>query len=140
MPLRRDKNPLDGKLAELERELREVRRSMRTASRGDRPGPAHAERNPEPERNAPRAESPDAGHGELFAYATRDRDGRETGPRPRRSAGTEDKQKFARYFAGASFVGGMPPMRETRRLQRNKAIFMVIVVIVAAFIIYSIFR
>ena len=140
MPLRREKNLLDGKLAELERELREVRRSMRTASRGDRPGSPPDAPDPKPARDAPRTESPDAGHGELFAYATRGRHGQETGPRARRNAGTEDKRKFARYFAGASFVGGMPPMRETRRLQRNKAIFMVIVVIVAAFIIYSIVR
>jgi hypothetical protein len=45
-------------------------------------------------------------------------------------------QRFANYFSSGNFLGGRP-MKQEKSVQRNKAVFMIVVVIVVAF---SVFR
>lgn len=137
MPIRKNDHPMDERLAELERELRQVRKNLRAVEKGHGTSPrfpeptaAGEQPDPTPPRNAS-----DARHGELFAYASGG-----TRPGHAQPRDVDDKRRFAHYFASGSFVGGMRPMREVRRVQRNKAIFMVIIVLVVAFILFSIFR
>ncbi len=70
-------------------------------------------------------------------YRTPEIPPRTTQPSPARAGmGPQaDKQRFASYFSG-SFIGGRP-MREERRVQRNRAIVMMIVVVIVAYIVYS---
>jgi hypothetical protein len=41
-------------------------------------------------------------------------------------------QRFANYFSSGNFLGGRP-MKQEKSVQRNKAVFMIVVVIVVAF-------
>lgn len=50
----------------------------------------------------------------------------------------EDKRRFANYFSGSLL--GARPVREERRLQRNRAIVMLIVVAIVAYVVYSLVR
>jgi hypothetical protein len=54
--------------------------------------------------------------------------------RPRR--GFEKNERFASYLASGSF-GKARPLSKERKLQRNKAIFMLIVVLLLAFVLYK---
>jgi hypothetical protein len=45
-------------------------------------------------------------------------------------------QRFANYFSSGNFLGGRP-MKQEKSVQRNKAVFMIVVVIIVAF---SVFR
>ena len=45
-------------------------------------------------------------------------------------------QRFAQYFSSGNFLGGRP-LRQEKSVQRNKAVFMIVVVIIFAF---SVFR
>jgi hypothetical protein len=46
-----------------------------------------------------------------------------------------DAGKFAAYLASGSF-GKAPPLAKEKRIQRNKAIFMVLFVLIAAYVLY----
>ena len=53
---------------------------------------------------------------------------------PERSGGPKNKavmkdQRFANYFSSGNFLGGRP-MKQEKSVQRNKAVFMIVVVIV----------
>ncbi len=130
-------DPLDRRLAELERELRDVEKSIRVMERGDpapavprAPAPARARRAPPP----PRAVR-EPGGGDLFAYARqRGEAGREGAGPPR-----QDKERFASYFTSGNFIRSRP-LRQERRLQRNKALFMLFVVAMVAFVVVSLLR
>lgn len=158
---------IDARLQDIDRRLREVRKAMRDASRGKPvavPQPVAAPRLARPSRDVPPPSDPAtyAPSGtipEADATATpRDAplapdvrwtppppgtDPLPTPPRPVRSpvgarpprGSGEDKQRFASYFSG-SFIGARP-LREERRVQRNRAIVMMIVVAVATFVVYS---
>ena len=90
-------------------------------------------------------------HGELFDWAPRaeqmDRQSLGQPPKvfgqslPESGAGPKNKavmkdQRFANYFSSGGFLGGRP-MKQEKSVQRNKAVFMLVVVIVVAF---SVFR
>jgi hypothetical protein len=50
-------------------------------------------------------------------------------------------ERFANYFSSGGFLGGPRPMKQERNVQRNKAVFMVIVVIVVFFwVSYLVFK
>ena len=107
-------------------------------------------------REPPRTEMPSdprsAGpHGELFEWAPRAEQMErqslgqppkvfgqslpESAPSPKNRAVTQD-QRFANYFSSGGFLGGRP-MKQEKSVQRNKAVFMLVVVIIVAF---SVFR
>lgn len=134
---------LEARAAELERRLREVRRAIAAAERGR---PVTPPRDLESARATPRAPerlaSPAAaGSVPRLAKPT------PTAPLPRaepaaagrRTSPVEtDRERFAHYF-GSAFLGRPPPSVE-RRLQRNRAIVMLIVVAILAYIVYSLAR
>ncbi len=157
---------IDAKLQDIDRKLREVRKAMKDASRGRPvivPPPAAAPRlarpdwggprppepaAPEPAGAPPEADVPAPPRGVPVEPEARwtppppradfpsapPRPVRPPGGRPPRGSG-EDKQRFASYFSG-SFIGARP-LREERRVQRNRAIVMMFVVAVAAYVVYS---
>ena len=106
----------------------------------------------EPPKPEARPEPKPAGAGgELFDWAPRaekmDRQASGMPPKvigqslPEPSGGPKNKavmkdQRFANYFSSGNFLGGRP-MKQEKSVQRNKAVFMVVVVIVVAF---SVFR
>ena len=49
--------------------------------------------------------------------------------------GQLDKKRFTNYFAQGSFMGPVMPLKQEKNLQRNKAVFMLIVVIVVGFVV-----
>jgi hypothetical protein len=62
-------------------------------------------------------------------------------PAPRAAPGRSGFQKnerFASYLASGSF-GKTKPLGKTRRVQRNKALFMLAVVLLLAFVLYKAF-
>ena len=120
--------------------LQKIEEAVAPPSRGD-----PVARGAEPEAAAPPVPA-----GELFAWRPpvpwRDK-GRNTpdAPSPRASRVTEPTPKaghllqddrFTNYFSSGSFVGTRPSKGEGR-VQRNKAIFMIVVVVVFGFILYS---
>lgn len=52
---------------------------------------------------------------------------------PKNKAVMKD-QRFANYFSSGNFLGGRP-MKQEKSVQRNKAVFMIVVVIVVTFIV-----
>ncbi len=142
MAYRRTVSPVDAKLAELDRELRQVRRTLRSATR-NAGSPAAPRRAPAARATTPAAPSSraDARGGELFAHAEQAREPSSApAPRARAPGGGEAKERFAHYFASGSFVGATRPMREERRIRRNKALYMVILAVIVAFVIFSLLR
>lgn len=165
-PIHTPATGIDAKLQDIDRKLREVRKAMKDASRGRPvvvPHAAAAPRIARPVWEAPRpadpvAPAPSAPHPEADAPGPTRAvpvapDTRWTPPAPRAEPEPvqprqtrpadgrpargpfEDKQRFASYFSG-SFIGARP-LREERRVQRNRAIVMMFVVAVAAYIVYS---
>lgn len=49
-----------------------------------------------------------------------------------------EPERFANYFSSGSF-GKTRPLGYEKRLQRNKAIFMVIFVVIVAYVMYRVF-
>jgi len=152
----RKRTVLDQRLKELEKESRLVGNDIRLLSRAlkrsdqdiawkrlktvEEPPIAVREQAPAPE--ADEAAGP---REELFHWRTRQRAGMAAvvaPPRPRASAdrAASDKkrfevdQQFANYFASGSFAPS-GAAGETRTVQRNKAVFMIVVVVVVAFIV-----
>ncbi|HPG01082.1 MAG TPA: hypothetical protein PLE77_13565 [Kiritimatiellia bacterium] len=54
----------------------------------------------------------------------------------RQRAGSKD-ERFANYFSSGNFLGASKPLKQEKNVQRNKAIFMVVIVVLVAF---SVFR
>ncbi len=135
-----ERRDLAARAAELERQLREVRRAIAAAERGrqvrlpelrgERPA-----RPPEPAVRASGAEPQPAGSGEPRAA---ERAGPTAPAGSRVRPVSTDRERFAHYF-GSSFLRGPPPDVE-RRVQRNRAIVMLVVVAILAYIVYSLAR
>ncbi len=50
-------------------------------------------------------------------------------------------ERFANYFSSGGFLGGPRPMKQERNVQRNKAVFMIMAVIVVFFwVFYLVFK
>jgi hypothetical protein len=143
MKFRRTKpNPtrFDGRLSEIDEELRRLRQDMKNVSRG-RP----VALSPAPKPRARPAPAPGAGPAaapasDLFSHAARTE-----APNPR-SPGADDiragvgmdKQKFGRYFSSGSFLAEQADPAD-RRVTKNRLILIVVVFLLIAFVIYSVF-
>ena len=136
------KNPDEGSLPRL-KSLRHEDRRVPPPTRKD---PVLTPR--EPPKPEPK---PTGAGGELFDWAPRaeqlDRQAAGMPPKvigqslPGPAGGPKNKavmkdQRFANYFSSGNFLGGRP-MKQEKSVQRNKAVFMIVVVIVVAF---SVFR
>lgn len=152
------------RLKELEKESRLIQADIRTLSKAlQRPGAletvpslksraASASRVSAPARTDPAVSSPGAAAGEmakdlgdLFAWRGPER------PRSPQAVGVPasvpsvelegrrrtvlDDNRFLNYFASGSFVGRPPA--QARRVQRNKAIFMLLIVALFGFILFK---
>ena len=130
-------SPLKRRLRNIERELgavdREARTLVKTIERGEaRPAPP-----------SPRYPRPDPHSGDLFATSFQPA-GTKTENDEQLSAQERGKlernQRFANYFISGS-VDGIRPLRGERRIQRNKAIAMVLFVAIILFaVLYWIAR
>lgn len=146
-PERQTQRDLEARSAELERRLREVRRAIAAAERG-RPVELSPELrggggvSPVPGGPVPRrlekmsSAEPETVAGEEGAAAAPSEPASARGSRG--SSLRTDRQRFAHYF-GSSFLRTPPPSVE-RRLQRNRALVMLIVVAILAYIVYSLAR
>jgi len=108
-----------------------------------RKDPVKAE--PEPPRVMTGAEKPS----DLFGWAGSSNAGAADGAPPpgygraeqaqaeaqRQRAASKD-ERFANYFSSGGFLGGAKPLKVEKNVQRNKAIFMVVIVILAAFTVF----
>ena len=126
--------------------LKSLRHEDRRVPPPTRKDPVSAPR--EPPQPVPKPASAD---GELFDWAPRaeqmDRQAAGMPPKvigqslPGPAGGPKNKavmknQRFASYFSSGNFLGGRP-MKQEKSVQRNKAVFMIVVVIIVAF---SVFR
>ena len=114
---------LDERLHEVERRLREVRRSMKALERGRLPSP------PLPPPPAAPDRAPAAAAGRAAPRAE------EAPPPAAARAAPDERNRFQRYFAHASFPAGAIGRRD-RRVMRNKAIAVLIGAIFLAMLIY----
>ncbi len=115
---RRHSHPIDERLDDVERRLREVRRSLKMLSRSGDRSPAIL---PAP-TPAPMLKRPAAGG--------------TPSPQRRPSVGPpSDRRRFLRYFASASFPPGLS-VREERRIRRNK-IF--VILLTAGFLLWMLY-
>jgi hypothetical protein len=140
---------LEDRLAELDRELKHVRKSIRAVEKGEAPLPAApvppARRAaPAPPAASAPAAAPPPPPDDLFSLAAR------RAPPPAAGPGTAaadappggypaqgmERDRFGRYFTSGSLISDRP-LRQERRVLRNKALFMVFVVGVVAFIVLS---
>jgi len=148
---------LDARLREIDRRLREVRKAIRKAEKGltarvpetvtaSAPAAAPTLRRPSTAAQArrPSQSPPDA---ELFQLPSDPRTAEPVGGGSSRSgppAGRpgwgqiEDKKRFANYFSGSML--SPRAAQESRRVQRSRAILMLIVVAVLAYIVYYLAR
>ena len=153
----RKKSQLERRIRGLEKEAGKVRGDIRTLSRALSKGNGlagrsrpHAHRQgyldlrteraspssvPEqaPSANGIRAQKSGAPGRGAIGYPAFPRGGGQPGKRGGRNADV-DNQRFAAYLASGSF-GGMQPLGHEKNVQRNKAIFMIVVVLVVAFVI-----
>ncbi len=144
----------EARLAELERQLRDVRRAMKAVARGrtvdwssvrtsatvavppsqvrDRVDESSAAVVREP---AVEATPPGEDNSELRATVA-SLPGERTAATAR--APRIEKERFAHYFSGHLFRG--PPISEERRVQRNRAIVMVVVVFLVGYVLYVLLK
>lgn len=147
-------NRIAKRLAEIERDLNRARKTERAIRAGRvRPESAHAPIKPlrpeemaamairtEPPVSAPTAAAPAA----LFPGVERDPDlfshatirGKMESAAP--SADPRDRKRFAHYLASGGLMG-LQPLRQDRTHVRNRAIVMIVVVILVAFSLYRVF-
>ncbi len=145
------KNPEDVSLPRL-KSLKYEDRRVPPPTRKDPVLSSREQAVPEP-KPEPKPEPRPAGiKGELFEWAPRaeqmEREAAGSPPKvfgqalpdssavPRNKAVMKD-QRFANYFSSGNFLGGQRPMKQEKSVQRNKAVFMLVVVIIVAF---SVFR
>jgi len=153
---RKKESAFDRKLKDIEREKRRLQNEIKSLSRamkkGDVPPPGTTDSRMPPRRiPAPdKKESPSNAQeppGELFAWnkdkaAPREA---ESPAKPLTSPLVAEKkmpvhgdERFSNYFS----AGGLKtpyPARQERSIQKNKAIFMVVLVIVLGYIIFTVF-
>lgn len=134
--------PLERRLRELEEEERALQQHVKEVARKVRKIEHVAADSGFP-RGEPRLAStvPRPGAPETLAAAEA---GVDPAPAPRaapapgmapRNPGPRETERFANYFANGSF-GKARPMGRERQVMRNKAIFMVVVVALVAFLLY----
>ncbi|MBU1693929.1 MAG: hypothetical protein KKC51_08180 [Verrucomicrobia bacterium] len=156
------KMPFERRLKELEREARQVRADLKVLNKAlQKPERLAAVSRPKslkkieeavapPNRGDPvvRSREPGAGAppvptGELFAWRSpvpvrekgRTAPGRAAEPTPKAGHLLQD-DRFANYFSSGSFVRTRPAAGGSR-VQRNKALFMLVLVIIFGFILFS---
>lgn len=151
----RKESALDRRLRDLERESEELRRNMKAVSRAlkkgedvpsARPVPPSKpeERRPAVHKTAEPEEKP-SGDGDLFEWKKQRRKVEPPAPAPKSPPQRAPKkappidQKFASYLTTGSFTP-VAQAREDRSVQRNKAIFMILVVLLVGFIIFKVVR
>lgn len=160
----RKETAFERKLKDIEREKRRVQNEIKSLSRalkkGELPPPASsAPRVPLRQRPAPVQErkptasssekqAPQEASGELFAWS-KDKEPEqprkeEQGKKPLASPLVAEKKKpihgderFSNYFSAGGFHSPMPAP-QNRSIQRNKAIFMIVLVIVVGYIIFTV--
>lgn len=131
------------RIAEIERELKQVRKTMREVESGRRrmetaaPAPGIPLRPSFPPANRPaaagREDAPAPIQGDLFPSTPRYQTTPSANPGPEAPAA----QPLARYLSSGGFMGH--PLRRDQRQQRSKAIFMLIVVALAVFVVWRLF-
>lgn len=134
--------PLERKLRELELEKdrvhNEIKSLAKAMKKGDLPSPA-----PRPAPSSGVAPRP--AQGPLPAESPEspvDQDPPTEARHPLgipRKASVYGDERFASYFSTGGFKSSPLPARQDRSVQRNKAIFMVVLVVVVGYIIYSVF-
>jgi len=145
-------SPLKRRLEDLERELSAVNREVKSLTKDIGRGVARPSRQP-PARPGSQTQGEARGNnytGELFGSADRTsgRKSEEASPlsseaverlSSQERAKLERNPRFANYFVSGS-VDGIRPLRHERRIQRNKAITMIIVVLLVLLgVLYLIF-
>ena len=126
----RSSSRLDERLEDVERRLREVRRTVRAVERG----------RATPSRPPARAAPPRAAAEPAAAAAAAPAGARaeESAPGAALRAAPDERSRFQRYYAHASFPAGAVGRRD-RRVLRNKAIAVAIGAIFLAMLIYLAF-
>lgn len=145
-------SPLEQRLRELEREQRQLQSAARTLSNAlrnptrlgdalkrtaqtERPKPPVARRDPAAPAPPSSTETPD----ELFSWERKERGASGTtlfpAAAPPGRAPVQGDQRFASYFLAGGLMGPRP-LRQAKSVQRNKAIFMIVIVLVVAFLVY----
>lgn len=128
------RRPYDARLDEIEQRLREVRKAIKEAARGrpvDLPHLRAAEAGASPapdETSAPAPATPERPRAAAPPHASTPTDARA------RPVPPPDRERFAQYFSG-SFLGGRPEA-EVRRLQRNRALFMLALAVVLGYVLW----
>jgi len=100
--------------------------------RGRMPAPVAEVPPPEPEEVSPREQAPRVPPRQRPVSEARPAQEVDAGPK-RALTGNE---RFASYFSSGSFLGG-PPLRQEKNVQRNKAVFMLVVVAIVFFIVFQ---
>ncbi|MDZ4199752.1 MAG: hypothetical protein U1E27_10780 [Kiritimatiellia bacterium] len=146
---------IDQRIAEIERDLKRVQKTMRAARDGRLPPapmehapfaaapPTYPQTEPPAESPAPvRAaplfgpSTPDA-EPDLFSHGLRSVEdaARDSTAAGRRLDSGHERQRFASYLSSGGLMG-IQPLRRERSYQRARAIFMIAVVLLATYIFY----
>jgi hypothetical protein len=135
---------LERKLKELEQEKERVQHEIKSLAKamkkGDLPSPPPPPR-PAPASNLPPRLAPDPRPVDPFDDPFKNDPLTEAQPPlgiPRKASVYGD-ERFANYFSTGGFKSSPLPARQDRSVQRNKAIFMVALVVIVGYIIYSVF-
>jgi hypothetical protein len=119
----RKENPVERKLKDIEREKKRLRDEMKHLSRALRRGDAITMHTPDapsaPLHSLPRS----TGYVEPMSSSDK-------------TVPVRGDERFASYFATGGFKSPMPG-RQERAVQRNKAIFMLILVSIAGYIVFK---
>ncbi len=132
----RKKSVVDRKLEELQKESEKVRNTIKVLDRALKHSDSGALREwgetAAPEPLAPKTSQASASMAPGIPPSSPP-----TSPGGRRP--TQMDHKFASYLTSGSFIPASP-LREDRSVQKNKAIFMIVIVGVVAFVVYSLFK
>lgn len=151
----RKESALDRRLRDLERESEELRKNMKVVSRALKKGedvplvdpaspPEREHKRPAVHKVAEPEQKP-SGDGDLFDWKKQRRKVQPPAPTPKPPETRTPKksapidQRFASYLTTGSFTP-VAQAREDRSVQRNKAIFMILVVLLVGFVIFKVVR
>lgn len=133
---------LDRKLREIERERRRVEDELKALSKSVRRGSSHAIAPREAEASAPPVAAPTP----VPVAETNSREMAEEGatkpptrPSAEKKAPVRGDERFAHYFATGGFKTPIPSRRAAPPVERNKAVFLVVVFLLISYIIYVAF-
>jgi hypothetical protein len=119
------------------------------SEREAKPIPPPVREDPVSREPAEAPEPPAGPHDDLFGFVPKPELGRSGGRPPAAAdagAGARSKvvskdERFANYFSSGGFLGGPRPLKQERNVQRNKAVFMIVVVIVVClWVFYLVFK